>query len=355
MSNTSLKLSKIRAGFSVLGKMLASSLLLGLTSTLCIDFTARASKIPIAFGLNTTRLQQSDASALPSSDTSLTEDSPELTVRVHSRASNLPESEGNYIFTLTRAQQAYYLQNNKFATTLEQLSILPRGTQTQNDLYVAQGQKNYRYQILLQGDQIQSVMMIAQAKRPELKSYTSAVFIFKNKDEVLTVAGVCETNRPSSTPPTMPSPPRNALEPIQCPAGSHPSTQTNREQRSEGKQNIGAMNRGQQAYWLENQKFATTIEQLGIGIKPETESYRYQILPQGDQTQSVMMTAQAKRPDFKSYTGVAFTIRSNNEELTSAGVCETDNPSSTPPAMPKLPKNSVKQIQCPASSHLIGR
>ncbi len=136
---------------------------------------------------------------------------------------------------------------------------------------------------------------------------------------------------------------------------SDPQTGANRARQAEGKNYIGAMNRAQQAYYLEYEKFASKIEELGIGIKPETENYRYQILPQGNQTQSVMMTAQAKRPELRSYAGAVFVVKSKDEILTLGGICETDEASSTPPAMPAAPSNESTEIQCPAGSHRLGR
>jgi hypothetical protein len=117
------------------------------------------------------------------------------------------------------------------------------------------------------------------------------------------------------------------------------------------------MNRAQQAFYLENEKFGPAIEDLGIGIKPESENYRYQIVPQGNQTQNVMMTAQAKRPELRSYTGAVFVVKDGNELLTVAGICETDAPSSTPPTMPTAPSNTQGRwkIQCPAGSHPLER
>jgi type II secretory pathway pseudopilin PulG len=124
-----------------------------------------------------------------------------------------------------------------------------------------------------------------------------------------------------------------------------------RARQSEGKQYTASMNRAQQAYHLEYNKFATTIEQLQIGIKPETENYRYRIIPQGNSTQRVMITAQAKRPDIRSYTGAVFVVKSEGGDVTRAVVCETDQPSTTPPAIPEPPKTSNGDIQCPAGSH----
>ena len=134
-------------------------------------------------------------------------------------------------------------------------------------------------------------------------------------------------------------------------------TQTKEAREAEGKSRVGAMNRAQQAFYLENEKFGTTIEDLGIGIKPESENYRYQIVHQGNQTQNVMMTAQAKRPELRSYTGAVFVVKDGNDLLTVAGICETDAPSSTPPAMPTAPSKTQGRwkIQCPAGSNPLER
>jgi type IV pilus assembly protein PilA len=47
--------------------------------------------------------------------------------------------------------------------------------------------------------------------------------------------------------------------------------------QAEGKQYVGSMNKGQQAYFAENNAFATSIDALGLGIKTETNNYKYSI------------------------------------------------------------------------------
>lgn len=119
---------------------------------------------------------------------------------------------------------------------------------------------------------------------------------------------------------------------------------------SEGRQYIGSMNRGQQAFYAENEKFATAIDELGLGLRPETENYSYQIVPQSGSMPSAMMTAKAKSPELKSYTGAVFTIKVDGEFTSVSVVCETDRPSTTPPAMPIAPQNGGEEIKCPAGS-----
>jgi hypothetical protein len=63
-----------------------------------------------------------------------------------------------------------------------------------------------------------------------------------------------------------------------------------------------------------------------------------------------MMTAKAKSPELKSYTGTVFAIKANDEVTTVSVICGTDQPSTTPPAMPIAPKNAEEEIKCPAGS-----
>lgn len=126
--------------------------------------------------------------------------------------------------------------------------------------------------------------------------------------------------------------------------------QANKAREAEGRNYTGAMARAQQAYFLEQNKFATTIEQLGLGIQPDTANYRLRILPQGNGTQRVMMTATAKRSGIRSYTSAVFVVKVKGQNTTIAGVCGTAQPSSTPPKMPAAPKNGSTRIQCPSGS-----
>ena len=132
-------------------------------------------------------------------------------------------------------------------------------------------------------------------------------------------------------------------------------TLVNRAQQSEGRTYIASMSRAQQAYYLEKDKFGKELSELGLNIKPETENYRYQIVAQKDSNRSVMMTATAKRPELKSYTSAVFVVKNNKETLTISGICETDKPSTTPPAMPSVPDNAGAKLECPAGSSQVGR
>lgn len=54
-------------------------------------------------------------------------------------------------------------------------------------------------------------------------------------------------------------------------------SQANKARESEGKQYVGSMNRAQQAYFLERQRFTSALVNLGLGIQSDTTNYSYSI------------------------------------------------------------------------------
>ncbi|MEB3182157.1 MAG: type IV pilin-like G/H family protein [Nostocaceae cyanobacterium] len=126
------------------------------------------------------------------------------------------------------------------------------------------------------------------------------------------------------------------------------STTDKNTPEEEGKTNMGAITRAQQAYFLENNKFATTMEELAVGIKPDTDNYTYKIMAQG--TERSMITAQAKRPGLRSYTGAVYVVKDRGETVTMGGICETNEPSTKPPGIPDAPKAVSDPLKCPVGS-----
>jgi prepilin-type N-terminal cleavage/methylation domain-containing protein len=52
-------------------------------------------------------------------------------------------------------------------------------------------------------------------------------------------------------------------------------SQANKAKQSEAKQYLASVNKGQQAFYVENTKFGDSISGLGIGIKTQTSNYTY--------------------------------------------------------------------------------
>lgn len=74
---------------------------------------------------------------------------------------------------------------------------------------------------------------------------------------------------------------------------------------SEARTNVGALNRAQQAFYLENQTFTATVGDLGVGIK-NTDNYSYSAVANGSITTGITNKAAALNADLKGYAGGVF-------------------------------------------------
>jgi ribosomal protein L35AE/L33A len=117
-------------------------------------------------------------------------------------------------------------------------------------------------------------------------------------------------------------------------------------QQSEAKMYIGSIIRSQQTFYLEKNKFTSTLEDLRVGISSEATNYNYSILS-ADNLQAIS-TAAAKEDGLKSYTGAVFLVKDKDGfDTTISTICESNTPSKTPPATPKISGND---IQCSSES-----
>lgn len=106
--------------------------------------------------------------------------------------------------------------------------------------------------------------------------------------------------------------------------------QANKARQSEAKQYVGSINRGLQAYYLENSnEFTTVITELSLGIAPATENYKYEI---ESKTPASFATVKARaiNKGLKSYAGLAYTSEQISsgvkESITMAIMCEARSP-----------------------------
>jgi type IV pilus assembly protein PilA len=105
-------------------------------------------------------------------------------------------------------------------------------------------------------------------------------------------------------------------------------SQVSKAKQSEAKQNLGAINRAQQAFYLENaNSFTSTLGDLGIGIKNKTTNYEYKSdTKAADLPNYVVNEAGSLQLKLKSYAGVVYTqaqkVGNVNENLTLASLCE---------------------------------
>ncbi|NEQ20227.1 MAG: hypothetical protein F6K28_13470 [Microcoleus sp. SIO2G3] len=112
-----------------------------------------------------------------------------------------------FISTISRGQQAYQLENGNFTSKIEDLEVEE-----------TKSKDSYEYQISLLDET--RAQVTATAKKPGLKSYTAGIFVIGQKGNELTIRILCRTDKPSQTPPKMPTLPQGPVKHPQCPAGS---------------------------------------------------------------------------------------------------------------------------------------
>jgi len=120
---------------------------------------------------------------------------------------------------------------------------------------------------------------------------------------------------------------------------------TNKGKQAEAKQNVGAMNRSQQAYYLENNAFSNSLQSLGLGIRTPTVNYEYSTRATKTAAFSYGIARKATK-NTKSYVGGIFVVPATNldpkadkkEMITLGIVCEAISSGNTRPTEPTLQK-----------------
>jgi hypothetical protein len=130
------------------------------------------------------------------------------------------------------------------------------------------------------------------------------------------------------------------------------ANQASKARQSEAKTYVGSMNKSQQAHFLEKSRWGKTIDELGIGIKSESENYRYTTkIVDSIKTVNIknypgiaVNTAIAKKDGLKSYVGFAYLVNSGSDINTFSVRCESQQPTTKESDLPKF---DGKEIKCP--------
>lgn len=153
-------------------------------------------------------------------------------------------------------------------------------------------------------------------------------------------------NTPPVTPTTQTTTTPNATSPVDV--TSNLLNQKDKAIESSGRLYLSSLARGQQAFFLEKNKFSSSIDDIGIGIKAEDNNYLLQIID--TQPKSVNMTATAKQDNVKSFAASVFVVGNTGSESTIFILCGTDTPSKTPPTVITAPKSETDKPTCPTGS-----
>jgi type II secretory pathway pseudopilin PulG len=242
---------------------------------------------------------------------------------------------GKAIAALTRAQQAYFLENSEFSRTLSPLSAeIPRVT------------PNYVQYIVRRP---LSVVHYAIARRRDLKSYIGQVAIVPtNTGESISARVVCENDAPGVRIPPRPLIGSN-LRPVCAPGTtlwSLSSIKTPAELDVEVRAYLGAINRSQQAYFLENSRFASTLEDLQRYDIDSTIAYDYSV--QGNE-QFAIQYGVSRRSDLKSYVGAVTLNQVGYEYTTTSILCENLQLGPFRPAAPIILGGNLSPVCAPGT------
>jgi prepilin-type N-terminal cleavage/methylation domain-containing protein len=107
--------------------------------------------------------------------------------------------------------------------------------------------------------------------------------------------------------------------------------QAKKARQSEAKTYVGSMNRGQQAFYTENDAFTSSVDAMGVGIGTQTANYLY-LAVAGTGTGTQLFAANysssaSSGSGLKNYGGVVSlrTAGVNSEVTSLAFMCETNN------------------------------
>ena len=87
---------------------------------------------------------------------------------------------------------------------------------------------------------------------------------------------------------------------------------TLKAQESAAKQYVAAMNKAQQAYYIQNTGFTSSVSNLGIGIKPDPATYQYSI---NTENKAVFNYAVSNQANLKSFVGGVFLVGNKTQTI----------------------------------------
>jgi type IV pilus assembly protein PilA len=120
--------------------------------------------------------------------------------------------------------------------------------------------------------------------------------------------------------------------------------QSNKAKQSEAKTYVGTLNKGQQVYFTEKNRFGSTIDILGIGVKTDTANYQYDsrnatYAATTPSSNNATSTGTPKSVALRGYTGmVQLNVVATTSDVTSLAVlCERNAAGTTAFSASDLP------------------
>lgn len=96
--------------------------------------------------------------------------------------------------------------------------------------------------------------------------------------------------------------------------------QASKAKQSEGKQYVSSMNKGQQAYYVENSSFGSSVEALGLGLKTQTNNYAYNVSANASGATAL---GSKIATGLRSYSGGVGLVNTADGQGTNSVLCES--------------------------------
>ncbi|HEY9851897.1 MAG TPA: type IV pilin-like G/H family protein [Leptolyngbyaceae cyanobacterium] len=244
-----------------------------------------------------------------------------------------------YVGSMNRGQQAYYVENGKFVTKSDPESWNSLGigirTQTTNYTYSISGNKKavFNYGILRE-----------DAPNQTKKSYVGGVFEISDislSEEKTTVAIICETKSPTTTKPAEP-----ILRDDVITCGEDTIPITDLQSLILASDYAEGLTEAQEKHYAQKGSFTNSLPALGFKIKAQTEFYQYSV---NSSANAAFHYAKSRHPKYPSYVGGVFLVPNSNQgkAKTVSIFCQTISPGNQQAANPTY-KNNV--LRCGANT-----
>lgn len=106
----------------------------------------------------------------------------------------------------------------------------------------------------------------------------------------------------------------------------------------------------QQTYFLTANSFSHSLKKSEKNTPLDTQSYRFKVQLHSGNPQRVSVTATAKEPALRSFTGAVFAMPSEQGKITISQICATNTPSTQAVPIPPAPTNLREEVKCPEGS-----
>ncbi|MFZ1025955.1 MAG: type IV pilin-like G/H family protein [Limnoraphis robusta] len=118
--------------------------------------------------------------------------------------------------------------------------------------------------------------------------------------------------------------------------------------RTEARQYLSLMLRGQEAFYTENSFFSSRLEDLALGLNSETDNYSYSII-EIDKKRLVQMVALSKRDELRTYTAIVGLQGTSGNYSSTSILCGSDQPTRD------FPQRHEDANSCPPGYSQVGR